>query len=55
MAVNTDLVPNPPTTMDELVQVATSLKGKSGLKAPMCLNRASTAAWRSCTRRAAPC
>ena len=38
MAVNTDLVPNPPTTMDELVQVATSLKGKSGLKAPMCLN-----------------
>ena len=38
MAVNTDLVPTPPTTMDELVQVATSLKGKSGLKAPMCLN-----------------
>ncbi|HJP89887.1 MAG TPA: extracellular solute-binding protein [Candidatus Limnocylindrales bacterium] len=38
MAVNTDLVPNPPKTMDELVQVATSLKGKSGLKAPMCLN-----------------
>ena len=38
MAVNTDLVPNPPTTMDELVQVATSLKGKSGIKAPMCLN-----------------
>jgi len=38
MAVNTDLVPNPPTTMDELVQVATSLKGKAGLKAPMCLN-----------------
>lgn len=38
MAINTDLVPNPPTTMDELVQVATSLKGKSGLKAPMCLN-----------------
>jgi len=38
MAINTDLVPTPPTTMDELVQVATSLKGKSGLKAPMCLN-----------------
>ena len=38
MAVNTDLVPTPPTTMDELIQVATSLKGKSGLKAPMCLN-----------------
>ncbi|HET7182243.1 MAG TPA: sugar ABC transporter substrate-binding protein [Candidatus Limnocylindrales bacterium] len=38
MAVNTDLVPTPPTTLDELVQVATSLKGKSGLKAPMCLN-----------------
>jgi multiple sugar transport system substrate-binding protein len=38
MAVNTALVPTPPKTMDELVQVATSLKGKSGLKAPMCLN-----------------
>src|SRR4029453_16165351 len=38
MAVNTDLVPNPPSTMDELVQVATSLKGKSGLNEPMCLN-----------------
>jgi len=38
MAINTDLVPTPPKTMDELVQVATSLKGKSGLKAPMCLN-----------------
>jgi multiple sugar transport system substrate-binding protein len=40
MAVNTDLVPNPPTTMDELVQVAQGLKGKSGIKAPMCLNPA---------------
>lgn len=38
MAVNTDLVPTPPTTLDELVQVTTDLKGKSGLKAPMCLN-----------------
>jgi multiple sugar transport system substrate-binding protein len=40
MAVNTDLVPNPPTTMDELVQVAQSLKGNSKIKAPMCLNPA---------------
>jgi len=40
MAVNTDLVPNPPKTMDELVQVATSLKGNSKIKAPMCLNAA---------------
>jgi multiple sugar transport system substrate-binding protein len=38
MAYNTDLVSTPPTTMDELVQVATDLKGKEGLKAPMCLN-----------------
>jgi multiple sugar transport system substrate-binding protein len=38
MAVNTDLVPTPPTTQDELVHVATSLKGKGSLKAPMCLN-----------------
>ena len=38
MAVNTDLVPNPPTTLDELITVAQGLKGKSGLKAPMCLN-----------------
>jgi multiple sugar transport system substrate-binding protein len=40
MAINTDLVPTPPTTMDELVQVATSLKGNSKVKAPMCLNAA---------------
>jgi multiple sugar transport system substrate-binding protein len=40
MAVNTDLVPNPPTTMDELVQVAQSLKGNKKIKAPMCLNPA---------------
>jgi len=40
MAVNTDLVPNPPKTMDELIQVATSLKGNSKIKAPMCLNAA---------------
>jgi len=38
MAINTDLVPTAPTTLDELVQVATGLKGKSGIKAPMCLN-----------------
>jgi len=38
MAYNTDLVPNPPKTMDELVQVATSLKGKGTLTAPLCLN-----------------
>jgi multiple sugar transport system substrate-binding protein len=38
LAYNTDLVPNPPTTMDELVSVAQGLKGKSGLKAPMCLS-----------------
>jgi multiple sugar transport system substrate-binding protein len=38
MAINTDLVPTPPKTLDELVQVATSLKGNSKIKAPMCLN-----------------
>jgi multiple sugar transport system substrate-binding protein len=40
MAVNTDLVPTPPTTMDELLSVAQGLKGRQGLKAPMCLNPA---------------
>ena len=38
MAYNKDLVPNPPTTLDELVQVATSLKGTGNLVTPMCLN-----------------
>jgi multiple sugar transport system substrate-binding protein len=38
LAYNTALVPNPPKTLEELVQVATSLKGTGGLKAPMCLN-----------------
>lgn len=38
MAYNSDLVTTAPTTLDELVTMATSLKGKSGLKAPMCLN-----------------
>lgn len=38
MAYNSELVPNPPTTLDELVSVAQGLKGKGKLKAPMCLN-----------------
>jgi multiple sugar transport system substrate-binding protein len=38
MAYNTDLVPNPPQTLDELVSVAESLKGQEGLVAPICLN-----------------
>lgn len=38
MAYNTNLVPTPPATMDELVSTAQSLKGKGSLKAPMCLN-----------------
>ena len=38
MAINTDLVPTPPKTMDELVTMATALKGTGSLKAPMCLN-----------------
>jgi len=38
MAYNTDMVPNPPKTLDELVQWATDNKGKAGAKAPMCLN-----------------
>lgn len=40
MAYNTDLVPTPPTTLDELVTVAQGLVGKGSLKAPMCLNAA---------------
>src|SRR6185503_6118087 len=40
MAYNTDLVPNPPKTMDELVTLAKSLKGKGGdLVAPLCLSQ----------------
>jgi multiple sugar transport system substrate-binding protein len=31
-------VTTPPTTMDELITTAQGLKGKSGLKAPMCFN-----------------
>jgi multiple sugar transport system substrate-binding protein len=38
MAYNTALVPTPPTTIDQLVTLAQSLKGKNGLKAPICLN-----------------
>jgi multiple sugar transport system substrate-binding protein len=38
MGVNTDLVATAPTTMDELISTATSLKGTGSLKAPMCLN-----------------
>lgn len=38
MAYNTELVPTPPKTMDELIALANSLKGKSGLKAPLCLS-----------------
>ena len=38
MAYNTALVTTPPKTMDDLVTLAKSLKGKDGLKAPMCLN-----------------
>jgi multiple sugar transport system substrate-binding protein len=38
MAVNTDLVPTAPTTMDDLVTMATSLKSNSSIKAPMCLS-----------------
>jgi multiple sugar transport system substrate-binding protein len=38
MAYNTDLVPTPPTTLEELVTTAEGLVGQGDLKAPMCLN-----------------
>lgn len=38
LAYNSDLVTTAPTTMDELVATAKSLKGKDGLTAPLCLN-----------------
>jgi multiple sugar transport system substrate-binding protein len=38
MAYNTADVPTPPKTLDDLVTTAQGLKGKDGLKAPMCLN-----------------
>jgi multiple sugar transport system substrate-binding protein len=40
LAYNSDLVPNPPTTMDELIKTAQGLVGKPGIKSPMCLNAA---------------
>jgi multiple sugar transport system substrate-binding protein len=39
MAYNTALVPTPPKTMEELVTLAQSLKGKGGLTAPLCLSQ----------------
>jgi multiple sugar transport system substrate-binding protein len=38
MAYNTADVPTAPTTLDELATSAAALKGKNGLKAPMCLS-----------------
>jgi multiple sugar transport system substrate-binding protein len=38
MDYNGDIVTAPPTTMDDLVSQAEALKGKNGLKAPLCLN-----------------
>jgi multiple sugar transport system substrate-binding protein len=38
MAYNTDLVPTPPKTLDELMTVAQGLVGKEGVQAPLCLN-----------------
>jgi multiple sugar transport system substrate-binding protein len=38
LAYNSDIVTAPPTTMDDLVSQAEALKGKNGLKAPLCLN-----------------
>jgi multiple sugar transport system substrate-binding protein len=38
LAYNTDLVTAAPASLDELVTLAKSLKGKDGLKAPLCLN-----------------
>jgi multiple sugar transport system substrate-binding protein len=38
MAVNSDLVPTHPTTLEELVATAQALKGTNDLTAPMCLN-----------------
>jgi multiple sugar transport system substrate-binding protein len=38
MAYNTDLVPNPPTTLDELVSWANQYKTDNPGKTPMCLN-----------------
>jgi multiple sugar transport system substrate-binding protein len=38
MAYNSAIVTTVPTTMDDLVTLAKSLKGTNGLKAPICLN-----------------
>jgi multiple sugar transport system substrate-binding protein len=38
MGYNTDLVTTPPTTLEELVTTADSLKGQGDLKAPICIN-----------------
>lgn len=38
MAYNTADVPTAPTSMDQLMTTAQGLKGKDGLKTPMCLN-----------------
>ncbi|HEX3264101.1 MAG TPA: extracellular solute-binding protein [Candidatus Limnocylindrales bacterium] len=38
MAYNTDLVTTAPTTLDQLVSTADSLKGKGKLKAPICIS-----------------
>ena len=38
MAYNSDVVTAAPKTLDELLTAAQGLKGKDGLKAPMCLN-----------------
>jgi multiple sugar transport system substrate-binding protein len=40
MGYNTDLVTTVPTTLDELVSTADSLKGEGDLKAPICLSPA---------------
>jgi len=37
MAYNTDLVPTPPATLEDLVSTATALVGTEGIKAPLCL------------------
>jgi multiple sugar transport system substrate-binding protein len=38
MAYNSDMVTDPPKTLDDLVSWATANKGKAGSKAPLCLN-----------------
>ncbi len=38
MAYNSAMVTTPPKTLDELMSTAQAMKGKNGLKAPICLN-----------------